>query len=175
MFSSCMRRVLTDVTRCAGRGSRARTKHVRMRQRRDTPSLASSRISSISIELYEESVVLAPVCLSTCMREREGHLDRYDIPNDLSAEPLSHPINIIIIISPRPALYPLPRVVLDEFLKGPQFFIQAAVVLTPYVGLSRDGLRHLVGIRERWEISRNQAVFYGSGGRGVHRNWLEGP
>jgi hypothetical protein len=104
------------------------------------------------------------------MREREDRLDCYDIPNDLSAEPLPHPVNFIIIVSSRSAIYPLPCVLPNELLKGPQLLIQAPVVLTPHVSLSRDGLRHLAGSREWWEIGRNQVVFYGPGGRRVHRN-----
>ena len=119
--------------------------------------------------LFQRNCTRLPICLSICMHARESHLDCYNIPNDLSAEPLPHPVDFIVIVSPRSVIYPFPRIFPNELLKGPQFLIQATVVLTPYIGLSRDGLRHLASSWEWWEISRNQTAH-----RSVPRNWLEG-
>jgi hypothetical protein len=69
-------------------------------------------------------------------------------------------------------IYPPPRIIPNELVKGPQFLIQVAIVLAPRVGLSRDGLRELAS-RWKWrEISRDQAVLRG---RKVLRNLREGP
>ena len=124
-------------------------------------------------------MVLAPICFVDFVTDarvsERVRLGCYDIPIDLSAEPLPHPVNFIVILSLRPAIYPLPRVLPNELVKGPQPLIQPAVVVTPHVGLSRDGLRHLASSRERREISRDQAVLYNFRGHSVHWDLCEGP
>jgi hypothetical protein len=71
----------------------------------------------------------------------------------------------------RSVIYPPPRVLANELVKGPQFLVQVTIVLAPRVGLSRDGLRQLASSRE-WEIRRDQAALYSPGGRHIHRNWV---
>jgi hypothetical protein len=79
---------------------------------------------------------------------------------------------ILVSLRTRSVIYPPPRVLANELVKGPHFLVQVTIVLAPRVGLSRDGLRQLASSRE-WEISRDQAAH--PGGRHVHRNWGERP
>ena len=71
-------------------------------------------------------------------------------------------------------IYPPPRVLPNEIVKGPQFLVQVAIVLAPRVCLSRDGLRQLGSSWEWREISRDQAIPNSPGCRHVHRNRREG-
>ena len=163
--------------RSAGRGSKARRRHVHMRQRRDTSSLANSRImySIFQTEMRGASHLYDVVSKFATDAESPSSLNcDDDVWNYLSAEPLPHPVNFIIIFSLRSASYPLPRINPNELVKRPQCLIQVTVVLAPHVGLSRDCLHHLAGSRERREISRDQAILY-CPSDSVHGNWREGP
>ena len=67
-------------------------------------------------------------------------------------------------------IYPSPRVLPNEIVKGPQLLVQVVIVLAP-----RVGLRRLASSWEWREISRDQAVPNSPGCRHVHRNRREGP